>query len=92
MELDHVLDKIQQLRGVYFDWNQLARDTYSVKDKNQIGVLAQELEAVYPELVITNDKGYKMVAYSKLTPVLLQAIKEQQQQIDALAGEGPENF
>ena len=84
MELDHVLDKLQQLRGVSFDWNQLARDTYSVKDKKQIGVLAQELEAIYPELVITNDKGYKMVDYSKLTPVLLQAVKEQQQQIDAL--------
>ncbi|MEX0981449.1 MAG: tail fiber domain-containing protein [Bacteroidales bacterium] len=84
LEIDHVLDKLQQLRGVYFDWNQLAKDTYSVNNRNQIGVLAQELESVYPELVITNDKGYRMVDYSKLTPVLLQAIKEQQQQIDAL--------
>lgn len=83
-ELDHVLDHLKQLRGVYFNWNELAKETYSVTDNKQVGVLAQEIEAVYPELIITNDKGYKMVDYSKLAPILLQAIKEQQLQIEAL--------
>lgn len=84
IELDQVLNKLMQLRGIYFDWNELAKETYSVTDRKQVGVLAQEIETVYPELITTNDKGYKMVDYSKLTPVLLQAIKEQQLQIEAL--------
>jgi hypothetical protein len=83
-EIDHVLDQLMQLRGVYFDWNPLAKEKLAVTENRQIGVLAQEVEAVYPELVMTNRDGYKMVDYSKLTSVLLQAIKEQQLQIEAL--------
>ena len=50
----------------------------------QVGVLAQELEQVLPELVNTGSDGYKAVNYAQLTPVLIEAIKEQQQQIEAL--------
>ena len=50
----------------------------------QVGVLAQELEKVYPELVSTGPDGYKAVNYAQLTPVLLEALKEQQQQIETL--------
>ena len=53
-------------------------------DDKQIGVSAQELEAQFPELVRTDENGYKAVAYEKLSVVLLQALKEQQQQIDTL--------
>jgi hypothetical protein len=84
VEIDQVLDRLMQLRGVYFDWNTLAKETLAVTENRQIGVLAQEIEGVYPELVITNRDGYKMVDYSKLTSILLQAIKEQQVQIEAL--------
>ena len=84
IEVENVLDQLMQLRGVYFDWNQLAKETLGVTESRQIGVLAQEMEAVYPELVITNRDGYKMIDYSKLNSVLLQAIKEQQVQIEAL--------
>jgi hypothetical protein len=84
IEVENVLDQLMQLRGVYFDWNQLAKETLAATENRQIGVLAQEIEAVYPELVITNRDGYKMVDYSKFTSVLLQAIKEQQVQIEAL--------
>jgi molybdenum-dependent DNA-binding transcriptional regulator ModE len=38
--------------------------------------IAQELEKIYPEMVFTDDKGYKSVDYSRLTPVLVEAIKE----------------
>jgi septal ring factor EnvC (AmiA/AmiB activator) len=48
----------------------------------QIGVIAQEVEKVFPELVTTSDRGYKMVDYSKFTPVIIEAMKEQQKQID----------
>ena len=50
----------------------------------QVGVLAQEVEKVYPELVSTGPDGFKSVNYAQLTPVLIEAMKEQQQQIEAL--------
>lgn len=84
MELDQVLDKLKQLRGVYFDWNEQARESFLLTESRQVGVIAQEVESVYPELIMINDKGYKMVDYSKLTPVLVQAIREQQEQIEKL--------
>jgi hypothetical protein len=53
-------------------------------DQKQIGVIAQQLEKVLPSLVVTDEKGYKSVSYAGLSPVLLQAIKEQQKEIDEL--------
>jgi hypothetical protein len=55
-----------------------------IKNKPHIGVMAQELQAVLPQLVNTNSDGKLSVSYGELTAVLLQAIKEQQVQIDAL--------
>ena len=43
-----------------------------------VGILAQELEAVLPEAVVTGDDGYKSVNYSNITPLLIEAVKEQQ--------------
>ncbi len=50
----------------------------------QIGVIAQEIESVIPEVVKTNDEGYKLVDYSKLTVVLIEVMKEQQKMIEEL--------
>lgn len=86
-ELTDVLANIKNLHGVYFDWNETAKASISVTDKKQIGVIAQEIEEVYPELVITNDQGFKMVDYSKLAPILLEAVKEQQTEIEKLKEE-----
>ena len=47
-------------------------------ERKQIGVIAQELEAIYPELVTTDDSGYKTVDYPKLAPILLNGINELQ--------------
>jgi hypothetical protein len=77
--VDNVLDKIKQLHGVRYNWI----DPANGKD-TQIGFIAQEVEKVFPELVKTDDKGMKSVAYSNMTPVLLQAIKEQQVEIEEL--------
>ncbi|MBT8419239.1 MAG: tail fiber domain-containing protein [Gammaproteobacteria bacterium] len=49
----------------------------------QVGVIAQELEKEFPELVSTDSEGYKSVAYGKLTAVLIEAIKAQQSRIEA---------
>ena len=64
---------------MYFDWD---KDTYKKsigKNKRQIGVIAQDVEKVYPEIVYTGKDGYKSVDYTKLTAVLIEAVKEQQQ-------------
>ena len=50
-------------------------------EKRQIGVIVQELEQAYPELVITDADGYKTVDYPKLTAVLIEAVKSQREQI-----------
>ncbi len=86
-QLTDATEKLMLIRGVYFDWNQSEETGLLLNDGRQIGVIAQDVEKVYPEIVMTNDKGYKMVDYTKLTPVLLEAIKEQQQQIDSFKAE-----
>lgn len=76
--LNNALSKIAQLNGYTYNW----------KDNNntdeQIGLLAQEIQKVYPQLVKEGNNGTLSVNYSGMIPVLLQAIKEQQQQIDEL--------
>ena len=49
-----------------------------------VGVIAQEIEEVLPEVVTTRDTGYKAVKYEKIVPLLIEAIKDQQQQINEL--------
>ncbi len=78
--LTSVLEKIEQLRGVQY----LYKDQQKYASGEQIGVIAQELQKVFPELVSTGADGYLAVNYSQLTAVLLQAVKEQQQEIDLL--------
>ena len=53
-------------------------------EAKQIGFSAQKMEEIVPEIVSTDDQGYKGIAYSQLTPILVNAIKEQQGQIDTL--------
>jgi hypothetical protein len=69
--LNGALDNLQTLRGVYHDWN----DPNQSEDR-QIGVIAQEIQEVYPELVTVGGNGFLSVNYPKLTAVLLQSIKE----------------
>ena len=75
------LDKIKQISGVEFDWIPDIKHGYEGHD---VGVIAQELEKVLPEVVTTRDNGYLAVKYEKIVPLLIEAIKEQQKQIDEL--------
>lgn len=82
--IPRVLQALKQVNGVYYYWR---REQFKEKEflpNKQIGVIAQEIEKVFPELVITDPNGYKSVDYPKLSPILLQAIKEQQVLIDSL--------
>lgn len=83
-QITGALESLMNIKGVKFNWK-----TEEYKDKNftdalQIGVIAQEIESYYPELVLTNNDGYKSVDYPKLTAVLIEAIKEQQEQYQNL--------
>lgn len=82
------LHLLLSLNGYYFNWNNKAEEEFKFsKEEQQIGVIAQEVEKVLPQMVKTNSKGYKVVEYSKLSPVIIEAIKEQQNQIEELKKE-----
>lgn len=83
-QLPDPLEKILLLRAVEFDWNREGFKDKSFPENRDIGIIAQELEEQYPQLVMADSKGYKSVAYAKLAAVLLEAIKSQQKQIDKL--------
>jgi hypothetical protein len=78
---------IKNLTGVYFDWKD-NEDFQSGDEARQIGLIAQDVEPHLPEAVTLNgNKDYKTVKYSEMVSVLIEAIKEQQQQIDNLKSE-----
>jgi hypothetical protein len=70
--IPNALEKVESLRGVEFDWN----DNQEVYEGHDIGVIAQDVEKVLPEIVENRDNGYKAVKYEKLTAVLIEAVKE----------------
>lgn len=78
------IDKLNQIEGVYYHWDTENFKEFDFNDKRQVGIIAQDVEEVFPELVHTKEDGYKVVAYDKMGPILLQAIKEQQEMIEAL--------
>ena len=82
--LTEALAKVEKLRGVSYDWKTEEFPNKNFEAKHQIGLIAQELELVFPELVNTDVEGYKSVDYSKLVAVLIEAVKEQQKEITDL--------
>jgi hypothetical protein len=66
-------------------WRELREQRYRRLGGRSIGLLAQEVEQVAPELVVSDDEGFKHIDYSRLTAVLVQAVKEQQALIGDLA-------
>jgi len=89
--IENPLDKIKALRGVEYDWNNGNR-----KGKHDLGLIAQEVESVIPDIVHEHtlpyvegeeDTLYKTVDYEKMVAVLIEGMKEQQTQIDSLKSE-----
>ena len=99
-EIDNAIEKVMSLRGVTYNANQLAETFGYTNKEEQVGVLAQDVEKVLPQIVkpapfdiISLQEGieisrsgenYKTVQYEKLVPLLIQAIKEQQVMIEEL--------
>jgi hypothetical protein len=82
----NALDKVKALRGVYFNWNKEAFPDKNFGSKDELGFIAQEIENVVPEIVTKDNskEEYRSVKYDKLVALLVEAIKEQQIQIDSL--------
>jgi hypothetical protein len=100
VEITNALDKVQSLRGVTYQPNSLA-ESFGFKKENMIGVIAQDVEKVCPEAVKAapfdmmifentimsrSGENYKTVQYEKLVPLLIQAIKELNEEVKKLKG------
>ena len=112
VEIPNAIEKIKKIRGVTFDWNDTATQAGFIPSSknNEIGVIAQEIEEVLPQVVrlapfdtwsadpdtkysdeelaektgtSKSGENYKTVQYERIVPLLIQAIKEQQEQIEA---------
>jgi hypothetical protein len=74
--IQNALEKVSKLRGVNYTWKDKSKGA-----GKQMGVIAQEVEAVFPEIVTEDNEGYKSVSYTQMTGALIEAIKEQQKEI-----------
>jgi hypothetical protein len=79
--IDKPIDKISKIGGYTYEWNDKSDKETGKKD---IGVIAQEIEKVLPELVQTRENGYKAVKYDKIVALLVEGIKEQDKKITDL--------
>lgn len=75
------LDKVMLINGVFFDWDETKQKTYKGRD---VGVIAQEIEKILPEIVHERADGYKGVQYEKIIPLLIECIKDLKKEIDLL--------
>jgi len=87
--ISNPIEMLNQIRGVYFDWKDSyisyrgGEDGYFVR-KHDVGVIAQDVEKVLPQVVALKGDGYLGVKYEKIIPLLIESIKAQQQQIAQL--------
>ena len=81
--IENPIEKIRMISGNTYDWKADMKEFHGFEG-NDVGVIAQEIEAVLPQLVTTRETGYKAVKYDKLVALLIEGIKEQQQNIDNL--------
>jgi hypothetical protein len=77
--LDDALEKVIKLEGVSFTWKD--------SGEQEIGLIAQEVERVVPELVVTGNDDLKAVKYGNIVALLIEAVKEQQIEINSLKSE-----
>jgi hypothetical protein len=76
------LDILKKINGYTFDW--IPMEGIHTNEGHDVGVIAQEIESVLPELVMTRDNGYKAVKYDKMVALLIETNKELLKRIEAL--------
>jgi hypothetical protein len=94
INIPNALDKIKQINGVYFDWKDKTKELgFNPSQKNDVGVIAQEIQAILPEVVTLapfdyelgkskSGENYLTVKYDKLAPLFIEAIKELNQKVE----------
>lgn len=82
--LESALQKVLALQGVSYEWNRSEYPQKGFADGRQIGFIAQQVEPILPEVVSKDAEGFYSVAYAAVVPVLVEAIKEQEQTLSAL--------
>ena len=83
-EIPNALDKLDKVRGVSFDW--IEKAGVHSNEGPDIGVIAQEIEEIIPEVVTTRQDGYKAVKYDRLVAFLIQVNKELLERVKKLEG------
>ena len=77
------LDKIDGINGYEFDWNEQSPE-WARERGHDVGVVAQEIQKIHPEIVEERKNGYLGVDYKRLVPLLIQSIKELKQEVEEL--------
>jgi hypothetical protein len=77
------LDKVTKLNGTYYEWNEKMKEITGITG-NAYGVIAQEVQKEFPEMVEMQENGYLAVDYRQLVPVIIEAIKELKCELDLL--------
>ena len=81
--IPNALEKVNQISGNTYDWKEGFEDIHSHKG-NDVGVIAQEIENILPQIVTNRDNGFKAVQYEKIIPLLIEAVKELSAKVDRL--------
>ena len=79
--IENALYKVNQISGYEFDWNEHSHKIQQEKG-HDVGLVAQEVEKVLPEVIQIRSDGIKAVAYDKVVSLLVQGIKELSQKVD----------
>jgi hypothetical protein len=95
-KIDSALEKIEKINGVFFNWNEVAKQKVNKDDREEIGFLAQEIKEVLPQIVrpapfdceedgtSKSGENYLTIQYDKIVPLLLEGIKELKKEIEEL--------
>ena len=81
--IESALFKVQQINGVTFDWNEKSSKIQQGKG-HDVGLIAQEVEKVLPEVVVLRPDGIMAIQYEKVVPLLVESIKELTKRVEEL--------
>ena len=81
--IESAIFKVQQIRGVEFDWNEKSPG-WARERGHDVGVVAQEIQKVLPEIVTERKNGYLGVDYKRIVPLLIESIKELKEEVEEL--------
>jgi hypothetical protein len=87
--IDNALEKIQQIAGVEYDWKNEYIESAGGEDgffirKHDVGVIAQDVQKILPEVVAERSDGLLAVKYDRIVPLLIEAIKELSREVEVL--------